>query len=219
MEELEEIQPFLEKLMNMLEMQFGQNCEILLHDYSKGYEQSIVDIRNGHITGRKVGNCGNNLGLEVLKGTTVDGDRYNYITHTKDGRILRSSTMFIKNDENVAIGALCINMDITETVRFERYLNDINSYDLNQEPENEIFATDIQQLLDEMIKQAFNIIGKPTAHMTREDKIEFIKLLDDKGVFYITKSSEKVCQYLNISKYTFYNYLDTIRKDVEQEKM
>ena len=55
--------------------------------------------------------------------------------------------------------------------------------------------------------------------MTREDKIEFIKLLDDKGVFYITKSSEKVCQYLNISKYTFYNYLDTIRKDVEQEKM
>ena len=104
MKTIEEQSAFLKKIMDMLENHFGRNCEILLHDYSKGYDQSLVDIRNGYITGRSVGACGSNLGLEVLRGTTVNGDRYNYITHTKSGKILRSSTAYIYNDENVIIG-------------------------------------------------------------------------------------------------------------------
>lgn len=219
MKTIEEQSAFLKKIMDMLENHFGRNCEILLHDYSKGYDQSLVDIRNGYITGRAVGACGSNLGLEVLRGTTVNGDRYNYITHTKSGKILRSSTTYIYNDENVIIGAICLNSDITESVKFENYLRQINNYDFNQEAENEIFATDVQQLLDELIKQALRLCAKSPELMTREDKMAFIKYLDEKGVFIITKSSERVCEQLNISKYTFYHYLDLVRKEsVPQEE-
>lgn len=35
--------------------QFGNQCEVVLHDLSQGYESTIVAIENGHITGRKVG--------------------------------------------------------------------------------------------------------------------------------------------------------------------
>ncbi len=49
--------------------------------------------------------------------------------------------------------------------------------------------------------------------MNREDKIRFVRYLDQKGAFLITKSSEKVYEYLNISRYTLYNYLDFIHKE------
>ena len=68
-----------QEFMDMLEKQFGNSCEIVLHDLTKDYNHTIVDIRNGHITGRKIGGCGSNLGLEVLSGNVKNGNRFNYI--------------------------------------------------------------------------------------------------------------------------------------------
>ena len=65
---------FFKRLLDMLEQQLGTNTEILLHDLTKDYNHTIVDIRNGHITNRKIGDCGSNLGLRVLSGKVKDGD-------------------------------------------------------------------------------------------------------------------------------------------------
>jgi predicted transcriptional regulator YheO len=102
---------FWQRLLNMLENEFGNRCELILHDLTKDYAHTVVDIRNGHITGRKIGDCGSNLGLEVLRGEVKDGDRYNYVVHTPDGKILRSSTMFLYDDDGKVIGSFCINLD------------------------------------------------------------------------------------------------------------
>ena len=56
---------FFKRLLDMLEQQLGSNTEILLHDLTKDYNHTIVDIRNGYITNRKVGDCGSDLGLRV----------------------------------------------------------------------------------------------------------------------------------------------------------
>lgn len=221
-----------QRLLSMLENQFGIHCEFILHDLTKDYNHTVVDIRNGYITGRKIGDCGNNLGLEVLRGTVKDGDRYNYVVHTRDGKILRSSTMFIKDDNDKVIGCLCINMDITETVKLEEFLKQYNSYDLKdgntetpapnpvlrgrqeeESLEHEVFANDIGQVLEFLISEADKIAGKPVDSLTREEKIEFVRYLDNKGAFLVTKSSDKVCEHLKISRFTLYNYLDLIRKE------
>ena len=110
---------FFKRLLDMLEQQLGTNTEILLHDLTKDYNHTIVDIRNGHITNRKIGDCGSNLGLRVLSGKVKDGDMYKYITHTKNDRILKSSTVFIKDDEGTTIGSICINEDITVSIDME----------------------------------------------------------------------------------------------------
>ena len=39
--------------------------------------------------------------------------------------------------------------------------------------------------------------------------------LEAKDVFIITNSSKRICSLLGISKYTFYNYLDIVRKQRE----
>lgn len=207
---LEEL-PFWKRFLSMLEAQFGDRCEIVLHDLTRDYSQTIVDIRNGHITGRKVGDPGSNLGLEVMRGTVRDGDRYNYITHTLSGKVLRSSTTYLYDDDDNLIGALCVNLDITDSIAFEKFLRKYNDIPTGAEESKEIFATDVKTLLEFLIKEAAAHIGRPPAEMDKADKVKFLHYLDRKGAFLVTKSSERVCEYLDISKFTLYNYLDLAR--------
>lgn len=202
--------PLLQQLLTLIEKHFGNKCEVVLHDLTKDYNHTIVDIRNGSLTNRAVGGCGSNLGLEVLRGTVVDGDRFNYITTTQNGKILRSSSIYLKNDAGDVIGSICVNLDISETLQFEGYLRQFNQFE-NASPEEEVFASDINHLLSHLIQKGQEQIGKSASEMNKLEKIEFLHFLDEKGAFLVTKSREQICELLGISKFTFYNYLESSR--------
>jgi len=207
----------LTQIINLIEHQFGSNCEVVLHDLSRSYDNTIIDIRNGHVTNREIGGCGSNLGLEVIRGTVRDGDKFNYYTTTKDGKILRSSSIYILDEERNLRYSLCVNLDITESVKFEAFLHNQNRFDLDVEQGNpggeEVFVNNVHELVESMLDSGVAFIGKPVEEMSKEDKTRLIEFLDDKGVFLITKSGEKVCDALGITKYTFYQMLETVRKN------
>ena len=201
----------IKQVMDMLEQHLGSTSEIVYHDLTKPYEHTIVDIRNGYITGRRIGGCGSNLGLEVIRGFKKNGDKFNYITHTKTGRILRSSSIYLRDGDKV-VGSICINTDITDTVRLENILKNYNGYSIEQSsPEH--FANNVEELLESFMREGQELVGMPAPLMGREEKIKFVKHLDSKGAFLITRSSEQVCEFLNISKNTLYNYLEAVRSE------
>lgn len=210
MNSLQDEPKLLEQIMNLLQNHFGNKCEIVLHDLTNDYSKTIVDIRNGHITNRQIGGCGSNLGLEVLSGSVVDGDRFNYITHTVNGKTLRSSSIYIKNDSGIPIASICINYDITDTIKLEGILKEFNNYNIVSE-QQEVFAQDVTALLDFLIEEGQRRVGKDVKAMNKEERIQLIGYLDSKGAFLITHSSEKICEILGISRFTFYNDLDGIR--------
>lgn len=212
MKKLGEQEKLLKKIMSMLENQFPDS-EIVLHDFTQPHEHTIVDIRNGHITGRKIGDCLTNYGLEVLSGTTKDMDKFNYITYLPSSTILRSSSVYFTDDDGKVIGSLCINTDITQESRYEDYLRRKNNLRLSTDENSETLPKNVNELLDYLISESQASIGKSIEEMSREDKIQFLKLLDQKGAFLITKSSEKICDYLKISKYTLYKYLELAHDD------
>ena len=78
MNTIENEMPFFQTLLKLLKNQFGMESEFILHDWSKGYDHSVVAIENGHITNRKIGDCGSNLGLEVIRGTATSDMKCNY---------------------------------------------------------------------------------------------------------------------------------------------
>lgn len=197
---------FFNRLIKGIGAEFGKNCEVVLHDYEQDYDRTIVGIENGHVTGRSVGGCGTNLGLEVLRGTEKNGDKYNYFTQTKDGKILRSTSIYIRDDNEKAIGALCINWDVTEIYSCTQVMRDFVRPD---EAENvqEFHTDNVSDLLDALIQNSFNYVGKPVAAMTKEDKIKALKYLDDKGAFLIKKAADRIIKFYDISKNTLYNYL------------
>ena len=207
----------LTQIVNLIEQQFGSNCEVVLHDLSRPYDSTIVDIRNGHVTNRKVGDCGSNLGLEVIRGTVKDGDKFNYFTTTKDGKILRSSSIYLLDEEKNVRYSLCVNLDITESVKFEAFLNNQNRFNLGAEQGSsngeEVFVNNVHELVESILDSGIAFIGKPVDKMNKEDKTHLIEFLDKKGVFLITKSGERTCDALGITKYTFYQMLETVRKN------
>ena len=205
----------LKQVANLIEKQFGSNCEVVLHDLSRPYDSTIIDIRNGHITGRKVGDCGSNLGLEVIRGTVKDGDRFNYFT-TRDDKTLRSSSIYLKDEEDNVRYALCVNVDITEGIKLENYLHNQNRFYLadlenGERDREEFFVNNVNDLVDNILESGINYIGKPPEEMSKEEKARLIEYLDKKGVFLITKSGERISEALGITRYAFYNLLDTVR--------
>ena len=205
----------LTKMCDLLEKHLGYSCEIVLHDLERPYDSTIVDIRNGHVTKRQVGDCGSNLGLEVIRSGNLQGDKYNYITHTSDGKTLRSSSVFFRDNEGKVIACLCINLDISRTLDFEGFLHEYNKFEESKEPIKEVFARNVSELLEFFIAEGQKQIGKSIEKMNRTDKIEMIKYLDQKGAFQITKSSNRVSEVLGISIYTLYNYLEAGRSNLK----
>ena len=208
MKSIESLLPLLKSIMTLISKQFGDNCEVVLHDWSKGYDKSIIAIENGHVTGRSIGDCGSNLGLIVMRGDTDELSEFNYITKTKDGKTIRSSTIYFTDDDNKPIGALCINYDISDMMETQNF---IKSFTMVNKEVKELFANDVNEVLDFLVQESLEIVGIPVSNMNKEDKMQALKYLDEKGAFLITKSGNKICRYLDISKFTLYNYLDEIR--------
>ncbi|WP_100065619.1 helix-turn-helix transcriptional regulator [Miniphocaeibacter massiliensis] len=208
----------LNRIVKMISEQFGSKCEVILHDLTKDYNHTIISIENGHITNREVGGSGSNLGLQVLSGKKKDGDEFSYITQTKDGKLLRSSTVFLRDEKDKVIGALCVNYDISDLMMAKNIIDDAMMFNnVKSKDEPEFFANNVGEIIDHLIQQCQNYIGKPGSLMTKEEKIRALKFFDDRGAFLITKSGDQIREYLGISKYTLYNYLDIARKVDDEE--
>ena len=87
----------------------------------------------------------------------------------------------------------------------------------DQIPESTIF-TDVNELLTKLMNQAVAMVGQDVDKMTKEEKESVLRYLDEKGAFLITKSGDRVCDFLGISKFQLYNYLNRRRGEKETEK-
>ena len=194
--------------------QFGPDCEVVIHDLrGRDTEHSIIAIENGHVTGRSIGDGPSHIVLESLKEDPSKlEDRISYLTKTSDGKVLKSTTIFIRDESGKVIGLMGINYDISLLMAVD---DSIRAFTGQEQPgaEPESISTNVADLLDELLEQSVRIAGKPVAMMSKEDKIRAISFLDSSGAFLITRSGPKVCQYFGISTYTLYSYLDEIRSE------
>ena len=170
----------LEQIAKAIAAQFGSNCEVVIHELSgKSAYSSIVAIENGHVTGRKVGDGPSHVVLEQL-GHEDDSakDQLAYLTRTKDGKILKSSSVYIRDESGKVSGILGINYDISMMQLFENSLHDFISADQHASREPERIT------------------------------LKAIRYLSNSGALLITKSGDKIAKHFGISKYTLYSYLD-----------
>jgi predicted transcriptional regulator YheO len=195
----------LEGIAKGIAQHFGTNCEVAIHDLTHGISNTVAIIENGHVTGREIGDSASETVLEAIKNKDI-ADRYAYIINSKDGKMIKSSTINIHDDKGTVIAVICLNFDISDFAMANRSLNEF----LATNPEAlspSAIPNNITDLLDQLIEESRCHIGKPISAMTREDKTEAIRYLDRKGALLIKKSSERICEYYGISKYTLYNYL------------
>lgn len=196
---------------------FGSNCEVVLHDL-RNLDRAIVKIANGHITGRQVGAPITDMGLRLFeedkinkKGTAVIG----YRTKTKEGRELKSTTLFIRDEKDNAVGCLCINIDLTPYLATKNLIDQIcqpispdNAEAENESPEK--FLSDVDSLIGQLIEKAMNNANKPFISMSKEDKLQVMRDLKKRGFFLIKGSVKRLSGEWGVSLPTIYKYLEEI---------
>lgn len=193
--------------------QFGNDCEVCIHDLqANDLEHTICYIINGHVSGRKIGDGASKIVLETLealkKGDNVS-DHLGYRTHTSDGRILKSSTIFLKDESAKYRFILGINHDMTNFINAQSALsNVVENIETTGEDIYGQIPLSVNDLLDNLIEQSVKLLGKTPALMTKDEKVKAIKFLQDAGAFLITRSGDKISQFFGISKFTLYSYID-----------
>lgn len=195
---------FLKQLASNIAKQFGRNCEVVVHEF-QGEDMVITHIENGHVTGRRVGEVStNDFYDEFFEKDFLRNPIYR--NRTENGREMLSSTSYYKR-ENGEAAFLCINYDITELLATSRALDWVN-YGAEQSPS----ISDVSDMLEYHLRACEKLIGKRAEQMDREEKYRAVEYLESKHVFLISKSSVRVCEYLGITKYSLYTFLDEIRK-------
>ena len=204
----------LKRLVPDLAKALGPDTEVVLHDLNQ-LPNSIVAIA-GNLTGRREGGPATNLLLKLLR----EGDKNNLLnvrSDTPNGRILRSSTLFLKDEKGHAVGCLCFNTDVTNGLEIRNFISkhfigiEAEEKDSVTKEPSELFSQDVEELKREMVRKAVESVGVPVSLMRKEHKLQVTRALDDAGLFLIRGSAEYVAQALSVTRYTIYNYRDSIR--------
>ena len=105
----------LKQIAAALAAQFGPSCEVVIHDLTaQDPERSIIHIENGQVSGRQVGDGPSSVVMAQLLGGDPDPpDHLAYLTRTPGGKILKSSTLYLRDDTGRVDAILSINYDIS----------------------------------------------------------------------------------------------------------
>ena len=191
---------------------FGPDCEVVLHDVAR-VPQSIVAIENGAVTGRKVGDPPTDRMLRTLRNAGDGNDVRLYLT-SRDGKILKSLAVTLRDETGAPYGLLGLNVDVSALVQAQRALSRLTSAGragAEAAPEGEIFAGDIRDVVAGMITGILGEMGKTPSAMSRDEKMEVVKRLEERGAFLVKRSAEQVAEALDLSRYTIFSYLKEIR--------
>lgn len=199
---------FLKRLAKGIAQLFGTNCEVAVHDLRKGLENTIVAIENGHVTGRHVGDGASEVVLQALKKDPSEvEDDYSYHARTKEGRMIKSSTVYLRDKKGKLTHLFGINYDVTDLVMARHSIEAAIATSEGDDKDDVAITGNVNDLLEQLISEADGFVGKPVAMMSKEDKIRAIQYLNDKGAFLVKKAGDKISRHYDISKYTLYNYM------------
>ncbi len=215
-------------LVDFLAASLGPDYEVVLHDLGDS-AKSIVAIANGYISGRSLGAPLTTKALEMMAGRLYEKSDYyiNYTSLSSDNRLLRSSSLYIKDKEGKPLALLCINFD-------DRRYNELNSMVLKlchpdafvekhllkngntlpqeEREEAERFLNSMEAVTDSVIGAVAASKGIPVDRLTHEEKLDIISALDKKGLFLLKGAVSHVAEVLKSSEASIYRYLAKIQK-------
>jgi predicted transcriptional regulator YheO len=205
----------LKRLADGILAVFGDRCEVVIHDFSN-MARSVVYIA-GNVTNRSLGAPITDLPFRLLKefGSKVP-DKIGYKNTTGNGKFLKCSTVFLRDQKGRVEGCLCVNFDVTDFVFMSKVFSDFNALTQASDREasftaQEHYTKSFAETMESVIDTAVAESGKVPATMDKAEKKDFIRKLDRAGVFMIKGSVGYLAKVFGASRFTIYNYLKEVR--------
>ncbi len=195
------------KVAEAIAMANGSTCETVVHDK----DLKIVYIANGELSGRSVGHV---MDESVFRYLFDWSKRSNGIvirlTRKENGELAKATTVFSYDSEGNYAGMLCFTQDLSAINQARNLLDSIMNtqpFDTIGENTNITITDYAHMVIADIIKE----VGKPSTLGTKEINFRILRKLEEKGVFALKDAVPQVCEMLNISQATLYNYLREIR--------
>jgi predicted transcriptional regulator YheO len=204
------LKPVMAAIVDLL----GPGSEVVLHDMAYP-DASIVGIE-GDVTNRRVGGPLTDSGLTCLR-SPESGRVYSYTTVADGGRVIKSTSVFLTDDEGHIFGGLCINLDITPYLTFDRHLQSLIK-PTEDEAQPQTFGSDVGDVLDTMLDDAIAAAGIPISLMQRADRVKVIRALEERGAFLLKKAVPLIAERLGVSRHTIYSDLGEIEESREENE-
>lgn len=219
-------------IVEFLGKALGPDYEVVLHDLSST-DLAIASIANGHISGREVGGPLTDAALRMLSSKAYETNDFlcNYKGIAQNGHVLRSSTMFIRDEEGTPIGLLCVNFDdcrykelvekLLTVIHPESFLEQhpantrpiLDKSPVSQEASNPItesFSMDIPSLMEKIFHDATSSLTTPIDRLNQFERRDIVEQLNEQGLFQLKGAVSFVAKKFSCSNATIYRYLSEI---------
>jgi len=210
----------LHPVVQMLGTIVGHHVEVVLHDLTQP-QRSIVAIANGHVSSRRIGNSilsgpkddrGFAAARQTLaqRGQAVHSIIDGYPTLTRAGTRLKSSTVVFRDAAGEPFAALCLNADLTIAEAAHAWLGRLLQGAAAAPAPTE--SPDMDALMHEIIGDAVRRLGKPVALMNKEEKVQAVQAMMQRGLFIVKGGVGRAAASLGVTRFTVYNYLELLRR-------
>ena len=210
-------------LVDFLEEILGKNSEIVLHDFSNP-NHSVVDIRNGKISGRALGAPATDFALRMLR-EDQHGDKEfiaNYVSHSGADKPLRSTSMFIR-ENGALVGMLCVNTDTSAIEQLSVLSQRVADMLLcacpsASEPSTSVLETErLTEPTGDLITRSIHDLtfarGLTPTNLNQTERMDIIRALNANGLFMLKGAVARVAEELDISEPSVYRYLQKVKKE------
>ncbi|MGL4858355.1 MAG: helix-turn-helix transcriptional regulator [Enterobacteriaceae bacterium] len=194
-----------ESVVDGLAMLIGPHCEIVLHSL-QDLQHSAIRIANGEHTGRTVGSPITDVALRMLHDMAEDSSISKvFFTRTKNGDLMKSITIAIRNAQRRPVGLLCINMNLD--VPFSQVLQTFLPA-VEQEISSAVnFASSVDELVAQTLDFTIEEVNADRTLSNNTKNRQIVLALYEKGIFDIKDAIAQVAERLNISRHTVYLYI------------
>lgn len=193
----------------------GPEYEIVLHDVSNG-EHTVVAMENAALTGRSSESPLTEFGSFLLRSEECRDLDFiaNYASTGPDGRTLRSSVVFVRDEDGFLVGLLCVNQDTTRAHLLREWVETLTKMDplpFACAPA-ERFAPGGDARLEELLGQVRPLFGKPLRFLSRKERELLLERLHELGFFSFKGAMDVLCRETGKSRFTLYAHLREVRR-------
>ena len=205
-------------LVDFLAEFMGENTEVVLHDMTD-WHHSVIAIRNGHISGRKVGDPITETNLRILRSEVHKKVPYmnNDPKKFKKKESIKSASWFIKDENEVLIGMICINSDCHDLIAARELLDKMIRPPLVEtalkEKGPEKINIDVKELVDNNLNHISRDLLKQLKLLSKDEKVELVRKLDQMGTFSVKGTIWYLANCMGVSVPTLYRYISLSKNE------
>lgn len=190
------------KLAEMISESNGRDCEVIIYNL----ENKAIYISKNNFTKAEIGTKMNEEVVSILEKNIDERGYKSNFYYTENNEIFKASIMPIKCKKKI-LGSILIISKIQELLKTLDYLEShLKNYrEFNHRDESVVEV--VERLIDKTLEDV-NV-----EKLNRKERIEIIKLINNKGIFNMKGSIDYVAKKMNIKSVTVYSYIDEIEKN------